>query len=258
VRFYEVELVPAGEMVALTAVADDHYFGAWYRGAEAAFRTHASAEKDCARRNAEEEDERDLVPDDPLDGGPFDPFRSRPRRSRCCDFEPRPRLRAEPNGMPYYEPYDLEVVGRPRGSVYVVVRTVLLHGRLAYTRIPMEGGPSFIFVRGFVSKADAEKYRKGQEAEAWRLAFPGQLPCAVPESFPEAVRKLGLPPPAFEELPADTDDDDELQYVLLDWWESLGERATPEIQARVWKLLDWHGHGEFVGFFDVLTVPLGD
>jgi hypothetical protein len=251
--------VPAGEVVTLVACADEHYFDAWFRGAEAAFRTRASAEEDCARRNAEEDDDRDLVPADPPAGGPFDPFRARPRRSDCCAFEARPRLRAEPHGIPYYEPYDLEVVGRPRGAVHVVERNILLHGRRAYTRNPMEGGECTVYVRGFAVKAEAEKYRKGQEAEAWRLTRPGQLPCGVPEGFPEAVRKLGVPPPeGIEELPAHTDDNDELQRLLLNWWDSLGERGTPEVQARVWKLLEWQGCGDFEGFFSVETVPLAE
>jgi hypothetical protein len=259
-RFSEVEEVPAGETVFLAGIADEHYFDAWFRGVEAAFRSRESAEKECARHNAKEADDRELVPCDPIVGGPFDPFGSRrPSRADCCDFEWRPLLRAEPHGIPYHEAAPLEVVGRPRGTVHVVVRNILLHNRRWFTRGPMEGPDCVVFVRGFASKEAAAKYRKEQEAAAWEVLRPGQLPCTVPEGFLDAVKKLRIPPPGtLEELPTDSDDDEELQGKLLDWWDSLGEQGTPEIQARVWKLLDWQSQAQFTSFFDVLTVPLGD
>jgi hypothetical protein len=261
VRFYEVEALAAGELVFLSAAADEHYFDAWYTGIDGAFRTRQPAEDDCARRNAEDED-RELVPCEPLVGGPFDPLgnpASTRRRSDCCDFEQRPRLRAEPHGTPYNEVFELEVVGRPRGAVHVVVRNVLGHERRYYTRNPMEGGPCHVFVRGFASKSAAEKFCKEQEAAAWELIRPGQLPCEIPEDFPEAVLKLGLPPPTgLGELPARAEAYEKTLESLLDWWESLGEKDTVEVRRRVWKLLAWRVLGDFPSFFQVLTVPLGD
>jgi hypothetical protein len=240
VHFYEVEERPAGQVVYLVVDADAHYFGRWFNGLEGAFRTRSSAQASCNRRNKKAEVE-EFEPVEAPEGDPF----TNPKA--CCDFECKPRLESDLMGLPHYEVFELEVDGSPRGRVQIVVRNIWMHDFRRYGRNEMEAGPCWAFVRGFGSKAAAEKFRRQQETITRAVLRPGQVDCSLPDDFTDRVEKIGLVPPD-----ALKDDDDGIGNSLLDWWDSLGGSPTAEQRAKVWDLLGG------VGFFEILETELKD
>jgi hypothetical protein len=246
VHFYCVEERPSCRLVYLAVDADRHYGDRWFNSVQRAFRSRAAAQGHCDRLN-EEAGWEEFEPVETPAGDPF----TNPKA--CCEFECRPRLESDGLGLPHFEVYELEVDGALEDRVHVVVRNIWLHDSRRYGCNDMEAGPCWAFVRGFGTQEAAEQFRQQQEAATRAVLRPGQVNCSIPEDFTERVKEIGLVPPA-ELHPGlhrgEGRASEKLGSRVLDWWDSLGGKATAEQRAQVWGLL-----GD-VSFFDVVETDL--
>jgi hypothetical protein len=228
-RFFEVVEEPEREIAYLVAEADEHYSEAHYVYVRGAYRSREHSDRDCSDRNADVLDPEAHGPeDDPKRRDPLAPFRWGSHVG--FDFEDRP-VGTWPNGRWFYLTVPLEIDGRPKGQLYVVVRVIYRYIDNDCFRSPMEAGDALSFVRGFSSRKAAEMYQRQKVQQARECVAPGRIQSHVqPEKFVKGIRKLGLPPPDPEELENDSS-------LLMPWWASVAANATREQRAAVWELL---------------------